>query len=279
MPHFTEPTEEVNEYRSVTVRLVTNGTGYNALLDEERNMSYGGVWMEPGETYDMNNKWFYDSGANIALVKGNYEKFNWYSKDTSVATVANGIITAVGEGSTQIMSDLTYPLNAAGVTITVTKSQNEVEEIQTSDTENSGSTIVDATLIDDPGTALVVTGSESVSGGQEPLTEGAATPVTTKQNQTIKVKKSLYTYKYKTLKKKAKKFRIKPTVNNGEAHGIVSYKVVKYPKGGKKYITVDKKGNVTLKKKAKKGTYKIQITVGEIRDMNSATKTITIKVK
>ena len=47
----------------------------------------------------------------------------------------------------------------------------------------------------------------------------------------------------------------------------------------KKYIKVSKKGVVTLKKKAKKGSYKITITAAAKGNYKKATKTITIKVK
>ncbi len=100
-----------------------------------------------------------------------------------------------------------------------------------------------------------------------------------KQAQTIKVKKTKYTVKYKTVKKKAQKINLKPVFNKGAAHGKVTYKITKYPKGGKKYIKVNKKGQITLKKKAKKGTYKVKISVAATPKLSSVSKTITIRVK
>ena len=47
----------------------------------------------------------------------------------------------------------------------------------------------------------------------------------------------------------------------------------------KKYISVNKKGVVTLKKKAKKGTYKIAIMAKETSKYKSARKVVSIKVK
>ena len=81
------------------------------------------------------------------------------------------------------------------------------------------------------------------------------------------------------LEKKSQSFNIGAVVNNGGAHGKVSYKVSKYPKGGKKYIKVSSKGKVTLKKGAKKGTYKITVTAAGTEYFAEAKKTITIKVK
>ncbi len=123
-------------------------------------------------------------------------------------------------------------------------------------------------------------GTTSVQNVDESKTPKVVlTEKTNKEDQSIKPVRSKYSYKYKTLKKKAKKFRIKSVYNNGTAHGSVSYTVSKYPKGGKKYIKVDKRGNVTIKKKAKKGTYKITISLAGTTLLNPASTTITIKVK
>ncbi|MGN1167324.1 MAG: hypothetical protein ACI4S2_12955 [Lachnospiraceae bacterium] len=81
--------------------------------------------------------------------------------------------------------------------------------------------------------------------------------------------------KAKDLKKKSKKIKI--TVTKAKSFkGAVTYKVVK---GSSKYITVSKKGYVTLKKGAKKGTYKVRVYVAGYKGYNPQTKTVTIKVK
>ena len=59
----------------------------------------------------------------------------------------------------------------------------------------------------------------------------------------------------------------------------ITYKVKKYPKGMKKYISISKKGVVTFKKKAKRGTYKIEITAAAKGNYKKTTKIVTIKVK
>lgn len=96
----------------------------------------------------------------------------------------------------------------------------------------------------------------------------------TAKAQKITVKAASKTYKAKTLKKKSQSFRI-----GAKAETTISYKVTKYPKNAKNYIKVSKKGKVTLKKNAKKGTYKIQITAKATTNYKKATKTITVKVK
>lgn len=94
------------------------------------------------------------------------------------------------------------------------------------------------------------------------------------KSQKITCKVTKKTYKKSSLKKKSKSFYIK-----AKAKTKVTYKVSKYPKGGKKYIKVNSKGKVTIKKGAKKGTYKITVTAKKTSKYKKATKTVTIKVK
>ena len=54
---------------------------------------------------------------------------------------------------------------------------------------------------------------------------------------------------------------------------------IRYPKKAKKCMTVTKSGKVTLKKKAKKGTYKIRITAAKTSKYQKAVKYVTVKVK
>ena len=95
------------------------------------------------------------------------------------------------------------------------------------------------------------------------------------KTQTIKTTK-IKTIKAKTLKKKSIKVNLKA---KADGNSKLTYKVTKYPKGMKKYIKVNKKGVVTLKKKAKKGTYKIRITAAASGKYKKTTKVISIKVK
>lgn len=78
------------------------------------------------------------------------------------------------------------------------------------------------------------------------------------------------TYTKKQLKKKGKSFHIKTKSKN---KGKVTYK------SSSKYVKVSKKGKVTISKKAKKGTYKIKVTVAAKGNYGKCVKYITIKVK
>ncbi len=86
------------------------------------------------------------------------------------------------------------------------------------------------------------------------------------QPKDIKVKK----YKVSKLKKKKAVFKITAT-----AEGAVTYKVTK----GSQYITVSKKGKVTVKKKTKKGTYTIRITAAQTSVYAEASRTVKVQVQ
>ena len=96
------------------------------------------------------------------------------------------------------------------------------------------------------------------------------------KTQTIKVSKKAsktVVVKSRSIRKKYVYFRI-----CAKAKGKISYKVIR---GKKKYICVDKSGKVVVKKKAKKGTYKVRVTASATSDgqYKAATKIITVKVK
>lgn len=118
---------------------------------------------------------------------------------------------------------------------------------------------------------------ENFRVGDYPV-EGSGTPST---EPTTPTKQSITTAKIKTYKAKdLKKKKIKIKLNaKTTGDGKFIYKISKYPKNGKKCISVSKKGIVTLKKGAKKGTYKVKITASATSKCMAATKTISIKVK
>ena len=99
-----------------------------------------------------------------------------------------------------------------------------------------------------------------------------------KQNITVAKKyQKVLKLKAGTLKKKAKTLKLKAgTDGNGKP---LSYEVVKAPKNAASYIKVSKKGVVTIKKGASKGTYKIRITARQTKKYMEGRKTVTIKVK
>lgn len=95
----------------------------------------------------------------------------------------------------------------------------------------------------------------------------------TKANQKVTVAtKNKISYKASALKK------AKKTVKLGtKANTKVTYTVT--GKNAKKYISVNKKGKVTIKKGIKKGTYKIVIKAKGTKNYNKAKKVVKIVIK
>ncbi|SKA64672.1 Listeria/Bacterioides repeat-containing protein [Eubacterium uniforme] len=99
-----------------------------------------------------------------------------------------------------------------------------------------------------------------------------------KSANTLKVKAKSVTVKYKELKKKAQTITKKKAFKITDAKGKVTFKKVL----GNKKISINKKtGKITLKKGLKKKTYKIKILVTAAGDdkFESASKTVTVKIK
>ena len=78
--------------------------------------------------------------------------------------------------------------------------------------------------------------------------------------------------------KRGVEYVVKKKVSNSRVKTKITY-TVKVKKALKKYITVSKAGKVTIKKGAKKGTYKVVINVKGTTSFKGGKKTITIKVK
>lgn len=93
----------------------------------------------------------------------------------------------------------------------------------------------------------------------------------TKSKQKLKVKSGTkVNYTKKKLKKAKKKFTIKLSGAKGK---------VTYTSNKKKYVTVNSKGVVTVKKGTPKGTYKVTVKAAGNSKYKAASATITIKVK
>ena len=94
-----------------------------------------------------------------------------------------------------------------------------------------------------------------------------------KADQWISTSVNTRNYNMSALKKKAYSCNI-----NGRAQGQVYYRVVKAPSGGWKYITVDKNGKVTMKKKAPGGVYQVKVSTGATANFNGSERVIQINV-
>lgn len=100
-------------------------------------------------------------------------------------------------------------------------------------------------------------------------------PASAQKAQKITTAK-IKSYKASSLKKKSVSFSLKAKASG---KGKLTYKVTMYPKGMKKFITVNKNGKVTLKKGIKKGLYKITIKAAAKGKYKEASKVVKIQVK
>ncbi len=98
-----------------------------------------------------------------------------------------------------------------------------------------------------------------------------------KATQKMKVKTSVKSVKYSAVKKKAQ--TVKKAISVTKSYGKLTYS--KVSKGSSKYLTISKSGVITVKKKTKRGTYKISVKVTAKGNNNykSATKTLTVTIK
>lgn len=306
------------------------------------------ITIKPGETLTLADMWFGTSNHPYwGLCQGDdnlFFKNGWTSGNSSIATVQNGVITAVSAGEAIITckdddgctigsikivvpapklvsATATYDKATAtvgdiiyGSNITITskydygadkvkklseygaysfKVDKEGENTFTFNHPDAPSGVSIPVTFKVTGTKASTTAPTTPTTPITPTTPTTPiTPTTPTQptnpviySQRITVDKKLQktvTVKYKTIKKSSKTYKIgaKVITSGGVGHGLLSYKVTKYPKNAKKYITVDKKGKITLKKGAKKGTYKVKITAGAVKNQFSkTTKTVTIVVK
>ena len=96
-----------------------------------------------------------------------------------------------------------------------------------------------------------------------------------KANQSLTAKASTKTVKKAKVKKKAQK--VSGAIKVSGAQGKVTYA----KKSGSNKLSVASSGKITVKKKTKKGTYKVKVVVKAAGNgnYNAATKTATVKVK
>ena len=101
----------------------------------------------------------------------------------------------------------------------------------------------------------------------------------TKKQNKITAKAKTTSFKASSLKKKKATTKIKVTKASSGNKGKVTYKVTSAPQNAAKYISVNSKGKVTLKKGAKKGTYKVKVSVAGYKKYAPRTKTVKFVVK
>lgn len=266
----------VDTYMPVTIRIAPGLNMQCGLLEAKKLNKQNGspvINLKVGETYTFGDKYFCNDSNNVPLWKGSDPAMGteWYSTNEAVATVEGTTIVAKGNGKCQIISrDGVYATGLISVKV----------ELPTPAVSPAPSTAPTVKPSADPSPSPAPSAKPSATPSAAPSVQPSSTPTQAPQKiEVAKRFKKTCIVKYKDIRKKKKTLKLGVKVNKGKAHGIVTYKVTKYPKGAKKCVTVNKKGVVTIKKRAKKGTYKIKVTANANAIMKKATKTVTIKIK
>lgn len=157
--------------------------------------------------------------------------------------------------------------------------------------------VVTITVTSNPGYTLKKVTFYSVGYGEKDITSEMKFTVGTVQPyvfvyfqeqapNTLSVAPKTAKVKYKKLKKKKQTVKRAKVMNVNNAQGNVTYKLTAVKRGKskkyKKYFSINATtGNVTIKKKLKKGTYKVtcNVTAAGDSDHSAATKTVTFTIK
>ncbi|MBO5371837.1 MAG: leucine-rich repeat protein [Lachnospiraceae bacterium] len=291
---------ENNINAGVATAIITGIGRYEGIAEEKfeiqkaKNLLYAIVNGEKLEPY---NSLTLEVGDSVTFYAEDGSVLQCYPQEEGIVTVAeDGSVTAVAEEvSTRLILETgesnNYEKCSMEVYLTIFPGTSNDTPSGGDDTsgDNSGNTGGNGgTSGENSGDNSESSGGDN-SGSDNENSDGDTsgdntTPpvddepeIEKKQDQTIKVSKKAsktVVFKAKKLKKKSTSFSI-----SAKAKGKITYSVTKYPKSGKKYIKVSKAGKVTLKKKAKKGTYVITVTAAKTSKYNKATRKVTIKIK
>lgn len=267
-------TTAVDTYMPVTIRIAPGLNMHCGMLESQYKKSPKTV-LNLGETFDFGDKYFSENSGTVAMWKGSDPAMGteWYSTNENVAKVDGTVITAVGSGECDIKSrGSTYAYGHIPV-----KVESPTPAVSPTPSTTPTPTVKPSA---EPSPSPAPSAKPSAAPSAAPSVQPSSTPTQAPQKiEVAKQFKKTCMVKYKDIKKKKKTLKLGVKVNKGKAHGVVTYKVTKYPKGAKKCVTVNKKGVVTIKKGAKKGAYKIKVTANSNAKMKKATKTVTIKIK
>ena len=161
-----------------------------------------------------------------------------------------------------------FKIGASGVTYKITKTPAKASKY-ISVNKNGKVTLKKKA----PAGTYVITVSKAGNINYEDA-KTAVTIIVKKAGQKITAKNSAKKVKVSAVKKKAVSYTI-----GAKAKGSLSYQISSTPNNAGKYISVTKKGKVTLKKGAPKGTYVIRITAKETSVYKKATKNVKVTVK
>lgn len=257
-------------------KLIAKGPGNTLVtfIDNSDNCTVGSINVTVPEPVLQSAAATYDNGSTLigTTIYGDdvtlTNHFD-YGEDEDVTLSDYGVysFTVSKEGTNTFTFN--HPDAPAGTTIPVTLTVQGYKETPAPEPPKKEETAVK------PAAPSTNTGN-SVSTGNTGTLYAQKITVAKKFRKT-------FTISRRKLKKSGRTYKISAKViplDGGVGHGLVSYKVTKYPKGAKNYVTVNKKGKITIKRNAKKGIYKIKITANSVSNrLKKASKTITIKIK
>ncbi|MBR5181792.1 MAG: hypothetical protein IKW88_06020 [Clostridiales bacterium] len=264
---------------------------------------------------DPNNATF-EAGHQYLVYVYLTAKDGYYFDSNTTATVNDQNATASLSGKKLYVS-YTFPKNSSTYSFTINpeeyyyalESDSNPEPVIYSDVEGKcGSVnlskttvetgdVVTITVTSNPGYTLKKVTFYSVGYGEKDITSEMKFTVGTVQPyvfvyfqeqapNTLSVAPKTAKVKYKKLKKKKQTVKRAKVMNVNNAQGNVTYKLTAVKRGKskkyKKYFSINATtGNVTIKKKLKKGTYKVtcNVTAAGDSDHSAATKTVTFTIK
>ena len=199
---------------------------------------------------------------------------------TTAMMLACGITLSASAVDSPTKKDMSK-VTATAATVKYTGAEQKpvitVKDGETVLVENKDYTVSYGAYVDSDVYTVTVTGIGLYTGtiDCEYVIDGTATA---KQGK-VTAKAATKTVKASAVKKAAKKVKI--TVKKAKANkGKVSYSVNEKTKASLlKYVKVSKKGVVTLKKGAKKGTYYVTVKKAGYKKYNPVTKVVKIRVK
>lgn len=273
-----------NNINAGTAKIIVTGIGLFGGKKEETFQIEKGLQIMSlvldGVEINSNDLVTMQVGDKKQLFGTGYGRIVYGSQNEHVVRILeDGTVTAVGGGNTTVSAYAYGDENyyGYGIYFQVHVDGPEYTEESTGNENNGGISdgTGDFTVSDSLNTG--VNDNDIITEENAEEAAGEEMQPVSRKNQTITVSKKAsktVTLKFLTLKKKSQSFSI-----SAKAKGRTTYAVTKYPKSGRKYITVSKSGKVTLKKKAKKGTYVITVTAAATSKYKKATKKIQIKVK
>ena len=281
--------EESNYTGEVWVQVyVSHKLGESTVSLKTDSCSFTGKAIDPGIVVTVDNvvldkgfdvKYSSNVKPGIGIAKVNF--YGMYSGEVVKTFVIVDPDNPANAADVDVASKVAKMIAELPANVTTSADQAKVTETQTAYNKlsNAQRALIGKSLVTSLRTSVAQATSYEKKHNQNKPTAKKANPLTAK-GKTVKAKA-------KKLKKKAQKIAANKAIGVSGAQGNVTYKLMKVSakkkllKQAKKKIKMTSNGQITLKKKLKKGTYKltVQVAAAGNSNYNAATKTVTVTVK